>query len=397
MVEGDVDMVAMIPHKPPRPSVISSTKRRYKHDNVGGGGGYIAGRTPPRRSTPHAPYRSRSVGRSLSVDRSFDLDYDLDDTGSISSGLWKAGALSTSHTSNGPSLKQVYADLEADVDHTLLNYSSPLRRSFASGKPVRRGTGLRYLDSSFATARDLENRDETRSLSYIDSVSRHSPAVRTFARSAYTPPPPAPVVRRDYHSPVTIHPPGGPRQLARRGSLDSHMTRIDMGLSGGELDLYRGPSTVKRYTPPVTRPPTGRSVMLSTAPQDGQPLYDVDMYWVGKQDLMDEHAITRKFAPIRNRISELSPGGALAAYGGGSQNIVPNAKEYILGRENPGVIPRFSHDMVPYGISPAQRSRPGGPILIQAEGQNPALVSDLEPRRKDGVVCVMVGSLLWIT
>ncbi len=180
-----------------------------------------------------------------------------------------------------------------------------------------------------------------------------------------------------------------PRYLGRRHSLDAGMTRVGVDTSRA-LDIYKGREVAttttsrekrlvssKAFRPRPIHPPITRPVAVDSK---RGPLYDVDLYYITRQQLIDQPDITSKFQPLKNRLQQI-----------GGVHLLPGARAL---QAEPGEIPHFTPDYIPY--EPAYRAprlRPGGPLYIRSVGEDPREVSrsELEPHQQDGVVAVMVG------
>ena len=200
-----------------------------------------------------------------------------------------------------------------------------------------------------------------------------------------------------------------PGYWQRRHSLDAGLARME---SLGALDVYRErdvvttrkafrslsrPPTPQRRTaplaplvpleppvPPMPMPRYGPIHPPITRPDyvEKEPLYDVDMYWITRQELLEQPDMTLKFATLKNRLRQIG------------SHTAPH-KVLMSPVSRPGEIPHFTSDFVPYEplYKASPKVRPGGPLYVHSVGEDPRLLSqsELEPYHKDGVVCVMVG------
>ena len=226
-------------------------------------------------------------------------------------------------------------------------------------------------------------------------------------------------VHSDLETDIPIEPefddldvPAVPRYLGRRHSLDAGVARMDLDTLGlGTMDLSRAVTT-SRTIRSMSRPPRPRPMHPPvTRPEyierRAEPRYDVDLYWITRQQLLEEPDITSKFQPLKHRLHQI---------GAGALHPIPS-KVLVSPVSRAGDIPHFTSDFEPYeppyrarnvepygpystrNIEPydplyrTRRVRAGGPLYIHSVGEDPRTLShsELEPMRKDGVVCVMVG------
>ena len=179
-----------------------------------------------------------------------------------------------------------------------------------------------------------------------------------------------------------IEVPSVSRYLGRRHSLDAGLAKMD---TFGTMDLYS--ERTIRSTRSMSRPPRPRPMHPPISRQEyieRPPLYDVDLYWVTRQQLLEEPDFTSKFRPLRNRLHRI-----------GYPSLPPKPSQIMVSPvSRAGEIPHFTSDFDPYDpVYRTRRVRPGGPLYIHSVGEDPRTLthSELEPLRKDGVVCVMVG------
>ncbi len=197
-----------------------------------------------------------------------------------------------------------------------------------------------------------------------------------------------------------------PRYLGRRHSLDAGVSRMGVDMRGA-VEVYRETTVSKPLG--AALPPTGPLAATTTTTiskkrrplhppitrpasvEKTSPLYDVDLYYITRQQLIDQPDVTSKFQPLKTRLQQIGTrgptGGMWVDSGEGRPpppyGLLPGARALSL--PGPGEIP--------YYPARAVRRRPGGPLYIHSVGEDATGQSELEPRNKDGVVCVMVRSL----
>ena len=192
-----------------------------------------------------------------------------------------------------------------------------------------------------------------------------------------------PVYSDDFYTEESTIAPFIPRYLGRRHSLDSGLARMGVD-SLGTMDVYR------KHAVTTTRPPRPRPMHPAiTRPvpvlskEKTSPLFDVDLYYITRQQLLEQPDITSKFQPLKNRLRQI-----------GAEPLHHEApKMFASPVSRPGEIPHFTSDYIPYEpMYGCPKVRPGGPLYIHSVGEDPRILdhSELEPYKKDGVVCVMV-------
>ena len=260
-------------------------------------------------------------------------------------------------------------------------------------QPLRASTALRRHSiavTSFSPVRRRVPQSAGTTTTSTETFTKHAPVYARRFPERYTLitstlKPVYREVETDIDIPIEseiIEVPSVPRYLGRRHSLDTGLAKMD---TLGTMDLYSEQAI--RTTRSMSRPPRPRPMHPPISrPEyiERPPLYDVDLYWVTRQQLLEEPDFTSKFRPLRNRLHRI-----------GHPSLQPEPSQIMVSPvSRAGEIPHFTSDFEPYDpLYRTRRVRPGGPLYIHSVGEDPRTLthSELEPLRKDGVVCVMVG------